>query len=190
MTIARDSLSYPTAALIEAYGITDGNVKGALYVVSHAMYRHVRMKDWSVQTVHEVSRQQILGRDAQAFEVACQAAGISAMEARNLLTELEKNHRRILAHDRDSRRIQTVPLAVVPRPMSDEAKKPGVTRLVFFKRKGWRTVWWGSTTHHNPITPENGIWLVDDDKHGPYMLRGYSDGDDTHWAELPGNPNG
>ena len=31
----------------------------------------------------------------------------------------------------------------------------------------------------------NGIWTTDDHKHGPYPMRRYCDGDDTHWAPLP-----
>lgn len=32
------------------------------------------------------------------------------------------------------------------------------------------------------------IWCVDDNKHGEYALRGYVDGDDTHWMKLPPEP--
>lgn len=31
----------------------------------------------------------------------------------------------------------------------------------------------------------NGLWTVDDNKHGPYALRG---GRPTHWMPLPENP--
>jgi len=39
-----------------------------------------------------------------------------------------------------------------------------------------------------PTTPENGAWCVDDNKHGPYPLRGWCDGDITHWMPLPAAP--
>jgi hypothetical protein len=74
--------------------------------------------------------------------------------------------------------------------MSDEAKAPGVTRLVYFKQYGWLTVEWNNRfiDYGAPITPENGLWCVNDHKNEVWHLRGYCEGDDTHWLpvdELP-----
>lgn len=78
------------------------------------------------------------------------------------------------------------------RPMSDDAKT-GETVLVYFERYGWLTVFWGSRfLEPHEVTPENGIWCLDDHKNDPWMLRGYSDGDDTHWmprSVLPSPPS-
>lgn len=69
------------------------------------------------------------------------------------------------------------------------APRDGTVILVHFKRHGWVSVFWSSPYYdQDEVTIENGIWCVDDFKHGPYSVRGYSDGDDTHWTTLPDNP--
>lgn len=74
-------------------------------------------------------------------------------------------------------------------PMSDDAKQVGKPCLVYFKPHGWLRVEWGSSyLEDDEITPENGIWMVDDFKHGPYAVRGYCDGDDTHYRPVPTPP--
>ena len=60
----------------------------------------------------------------------------------------------------------------------------GSTILAFFKHIGWITVSWCE-----PANADWEIWCVDDQKHGPFALRGYRDGDLTHWANLPKDPN-
>lgn len=70
------------------------------------------------------------------------------------------------------------------------APKDGTLILVNFKSKGVRAVSWDSP-FHDEVTEENGIWCVDDDKHGPYGLRGYNDDGPTaptHWMPLPAPP--
>jgi Protein of unknown function (DUF551). len=80
-----------------------------------------------------------------------------------------------MASDSDN---QWRPIATAPRD--------GTRVLVYFKGKGVREVHWTSRWSDNPV--EDGLWHVDDDKHGPYPLRGYCDGDDTHWMPLPAPP--
>ncbi len=63
--------------------------------------------------------------------------------------------------------------------------------LVFFqpirgRLSGVHQVAW--INQNGTTTPEEGIWCVDDNKHGPYAMRGYLDGDDTHWMPLPPPP--
>ena len=75
------------------------------------------------------------------------------------------------------------------RPI-ETAPKDGTLILVHFGTKGVRAVSWDSP-FHDEVTEENGIWCVDDDKHGPYGLRGYLDGHPsapTHWMPLPAPP--
>lgn len=72
----------------------------------------------------------------------------------------------------------------------ETAPKDGTLILVHFKTKGVRAVSWDSP-FHDEVTEENGLWCVDDDKHGPYGLRGYNkDGPTapTHWMPLPSPP--
>ena len=68
----------------------------------------------------------------------------------------------------------------------ETAPKDGTTILVWFKQHGAMTVCWGDRDYDH--TSEYAIWLVDDHKHGPYPVRGYSRGDDTHWMPLPSAP--
>lgn len=74
----------------------------------------------------------------------------------------------------------------------ETAPKDGTLILVHFKTKGVRAVSWDSP-FRDEVTAENGIWCVDDDKHGPYGLRGYNDEGPTaptHWMKLPESPYG
>lgn len=68
----------------------------------------------------------------------------------------------------------------------DTAPRNGKPILVYFARDGLgvQQVFW-SSPHEDEVTLENGIWCVDDNKHGPYALRGYCDGDDKCWQPLP-----
>jgi len=68
----------------------------------------------------------------------------------------------------------------------ETAPKDGTTILVWFRQHGAMTVCWGDRDYNH--TSEYAIWLVDDHKHGPYPVRGYSRGDDTHWMPLPPPP--
>ena len=73
----------------------------------------------------------------------------------------------------------------------ETAPKDGTRILVSFGTMGvwlvsWDTPeWWGS--HDDG----SGIWCTDDNKHGPYALRGYNDDGPrapTHWMPLPAPP--
>lgn len=69
----------------------------------------------------------------------------------------------------------------------ETAPKDGTLILVSFGSKGVRAVSWDSP-YNDPVTPENGLWCVDDDKHGPYALRGYNDSGPnapTLWMPMP-----
>lgn len=72
--------------------------------------------------------------------------------------------------------------ALEPRPI-DTAPKDGTPILVFFDRPGlgWMRVTWDDPHGDGDYA----IWCVDDNKHGPYPLRGYSEGDDLAWMPLP-----
>jgi len=70
-----------------------------------------------------------------------------------------------------------------PRLMSEGAKT-GERVLVHFTGKGWLTVTWEDPYGDGDYKG----WCVDDDKHGPYSLRGYNEGDDTHWMPLSALP--
>jgi len=67
----------------------------------------------------------------------------------------------------------------------ETAPRDGREILVFFRNKGVRQVSWQDPWGENP---DHALWCVDDDKHGPYPLRGYSAGADTHWQPLPEPP--
>ena len=69
----------------------------------------------------------------------------------------------------------------------ETAPKDGTTILVYFRQHGAMTVFWGD--HDYDHTSEYATWLVEDHKHGPYPVRGYSKGDDTHWMPLPSFPH-
>jgi len=63
----------------------------------------------------------------------------------------------------------------------ETAPKDGTLILVSFGAKGVRAVYW-----------EDDLWCVDDDKHGPYPLRGYSYSTftaPTHWMPMPEKPS-
>jgi len=75
------------------------------------------------------------------------------------------------------------------RPI-ESAPKDGRLILLNFGTKGVRAVSWDSPWA-DPVTEENGIWCVDDDKHGPYPMRGYNYNcptAPTHWLPLPAAP--
>jgi hypothetical protein len=63
-----------------------------------------------------------------------------------------------------------------PQPI-ETAPKYGNEILVYFQGIGWKSVIWF-----------DGLWCVDDGKHGPFAVRGYPMGGDTHWLPLPENP--
>jgi hypothetical protein len=81
-----------------------------------------------------------------------------------------------------------------PEPVSGwrdiaTAPRDGTDILVYFSgrlRGVWKVSW---ENIHGDRTPTDGIWCVDDNKHGPYALRGYSAGDDTLWMPLPSPPS-
>ena len=75
------------------------------------------------------------------------------------------------------------------RPIEEAPKGDkwgGPLLLVNFKGKGVRAVSWDSPWSTD--LPNNGIWCVDDDKMGPYALRGYVDGDEIGFLPLPALP--
>lgn len=69
----------------------------------------------------------------------------------------------------------------------ETAPKDGTTVVVYFKGHGPMTVAWEDPWGDGP---EAATWCVTDHKHGPYPVRGYRTGDDTHWRPLPEPPNG
>lgn len=71
----------------------------------------------------------------------------------------------------------------VAQPMST-APKDGSTILVFFRRHGWVSVSWDSQEDEGPKS-KYAHWHVDDFKHGPYPVRGYSAEDCLGWMPLP-----
>lgn len=71
------------------------------------------------------------------------------------------------------------------RPI-ESARKDGTRALVYFGTMGVREVAWC-----DPSRSGYEIWCVDDNKHGPYALRGYCDTGPTaptHWRPLPAPP--
>lgn len=87
-------------------------------------------------------------------------------------------------------RAQPAVLAVPGWRPIESAPKDGRLILLNFGTKGVRAVSWDSPWG-DPVTEENGIWCVDDDKHGPYPMRGYNDNSPTaptHWLPLPAAP--
>lgn len=69
----------------------------------------------------------------------------------------------------------------------ETAPKDGTTVVVYFKGLGPMTVAWEDPWGDGP---EAATWCVTDHKHGPYPVRGYRTGDDTHWRPLPEPPAG
>ena len=67
----------------------------------------------------------------------------------------------------------------------ETAPRDGTTVVVYFKGHGPMTVAWEDPWGDGP---EGAIWCVTDHKHGPYPVRGYRTGDDTHWRPLPAPP--
>lgn len=78
------------------------------------------------------------------------------------------------------------------RPI-ESAPRDGTDILVYFApitgriTGAWKVSW---ENLYGERTPEDGSWCVDDNKHGPYPLRGYCAGDATHWQPLPASPLG
>jgi hypothetical protein len=70
----------------------------------------------------------------------------------------------------------------IPQPIKT-APRDGTRILVHFKEHGWLACSWEYLYETG-----DGIWYVDDFKHGPYAVRGYNDGDDTVWMPLPAAP--
>lgn len=69
----------------------------------------------------------------------------------------------------------------------ETAPRDGTTVVVYFKGHGPMTVAWEDPWGDGP---EAATWCVTDHKHGPYPVRGYRTGDDTHWMPLPEPPTG
>ena len=68
----------------------------------------------------------------------------------------------------------------------ETAPKDGTRILVSFGTMGIYAVAWEESAYD-----EFKLWCVDDNKHGPYYLRGYSDEgprSPTHWMPLPDPP--
>jgi hypothetical protein len=63
------------------------------------------------------------------------------------------------------------------------AKKTGETILVYFQQYGALTVRW-CDSEGDPKS-KYAHWHVDDYKHGPFPLRGYSEGDELGWMPRP-----
>ena len=68
----------------------------------------------------------------------------------------------------------------------DTVPKDGRDILIHFKSVGIRQVSW--CDEYGDPSGEYALWRVDDNKHGPYPLRGYCDGDETGWMPLPEPP--
>ena len=84
--------------------------------------------------------------------------------------------------------ITTPPAAAAPDgwlPI-DSAPRDGTEVIVWFKQHGAISCSWPDSDGH-PAS-EWAHWHVDDFKHGPFPVRGYSDGDATHWMPLPAAP--
>ena len=68
----------------------------------------------------------------------------------------------------------------------ETAPKDGTEILAYFgPHTGVVQVSWNS-----PDYDGFKLWVVDDRKHGPYYLRGYSNPYPTHWMPLPPAPEG
>lgn len=73
----------------------------------------------------------------------------------------------------------------------ESAPRDGTPILIYFaKRTGrlegaYRVEWHNL---HGETTPEDGSWCVDDEKFGPYALRGWCSGDEVGWQPLPAAP--
>lgn len=67
----------------------------------------------------------------------------------------------------------------------ETAPRDGTTILVYFRWHGPMTV---VANDQNDPDADWRLWYIDDHKHGPYVVRGYCEGDDTHWMPLPEPP--
>lgn len=61
--------------------------------------------------------------------------------------------------------------------------KDGTRVLIFIRPHGWVTAVWELSATGTEI------WCVDDFKHGPYAIRGYTRDEVTHWMTLPESPS-
>lgn len=115
---------------------------------------------------------------------------ITAEEATALQTALAQLQTALdaVTRDRDEARAEVERLArehaAEWRPI-ETAPRDGTTILVYFRQHGAMTV--RSDDEHDPCDDWR-LWYVDDHKHGPYVVRGYRPGDDTHWMPLPQPP--
>lgn len=66
----------------------------------------------------------------------------------------------------------------------ETAPRDGTSILLYNKRTG--TVFAARWT--KPQNADFEIWCVDDNKFGPYAVRGYIECDLTHWMPLPKGP--
>lgn len=84
--------------------------------------------------------------------------------------------------------LSTCALAAPAWQPIESAPKDGTTVLVYFNRHGIgvQSVSW--TDRDGGHTSEHAHWHVDDNKYGPYPLRGYAKQDATHWMPLPAAP--
>ncbi len=73
----------------------------------------------------------------------------------------------------------------------ETAPKDGTDVLVYFGTMGVRQVSWCAPHWAEHDEKDYWSWCVDDNKHSPYALRGYSDTGPrapTHWMPLPAPP--
>ena len=73
----------------------------------------------------------------------------------------------------------------------ETAPKDGEHILVSFGTMGIWQVSWCAPAWAEHDDKDSWIWCVDDNKHGPYALRGYNDEGPrapTHWMPLPAPP--
>jgi hypothetical protein len=68
----------------------------------------------------------------------------------------------------------------------ETAPRDGSRILVWFRTHGAVSVSWDDPD--GDTDSKWAIWCVDDFKHGPWSVRGYREGDDTHWMPLPDGP--
>lgn len=126
-----------------------------------------------------------LKQEAQSGEEARKAFHKHAIEKKLLI--IDKRNMAASVQDYDKRRddfvagYQAAWSAAQPQWLPiDTAPRDGTVVFVYFKGKGWLTVSWDSQEDEGSRS-EYAHWHVDDDKHGPYPLRGYSAGDDVAW---------
>lgn len=98
----------------------------------------------------------------------------------------------ITGHERKAMNSETTKMSA-PRALhcysvdAVEPPKDGTRILLFIRCHGWVTACWETTAHE--MDDDYAIWCVDDFKHGPYAIRGYSSDQVTHWMPLPDTPS-